>query len=137
MPWNESFPPESAQMAEILQLMGVPNSAILQESLSHNTHENAAYVKKVLLAHKIRSVLLVTSASVMPRALAVFRLEGIDTIPAPTDFMTAEPMGPRDPIGQMEVTTLRLLPDSDSLDKSSWALRQYAGLVVYRLAGWM
>jgi len=137
MPWNKSFPPESAQMAEILKLRGVPGSAILQESLSHNTHENAAYVKKVLLAHKIGSVLLVTSASVMPRALAVFRHEGIDTIPAPTDFITAEPMGLREPISQMEVTTLRLLPDSDSLDKSSWALRQYAGLVVYRLVGWI
>jgi uncharacterized SAM-binding protein YcdF (DUF218 family) len=137
MPWNESFPPESAQMAELLQLMGVPNSAILQESLSHNTRENAAYVKQVLLAHKIRSVLLVTSANVMPRALALFRHEGIDTIPAPTDFMTAEPMGLRDPISQLEVTALRLLPDAHSLDDSSWALRQYAGLIVYRLVGWI
>ncbi len=32
MPWDESFPRESEQMAELLRIMGVPASAILQES---------------------------------------------------------------------------------------------------------
>src|SRR5580704_17868150 len=39
MPWNKNLPPESAQMAEIIQMLGVPHSAILEESASRNSHE--------------------------------------------------------------------------------------------------
>ena len=36
MPWNEGLPPESTQMSEIMQMPGVPRSAILEESASRN-----------------------------------------------------------------------------------------------------
>ena len=77
MPWNEGVPPESAQMAEIVQMLGVPRSAILEESASRNTHENAAYTRRLLLTHGVRKVLLVTSAIAMPRALAAFRAQSV------------------------------------------------------------
>ena len=82
--------PESAQMAEIIQLMGVPKAAILEESSARNTHENAVNVRPILLAHQIHRVLLVTSAASMPRAMAVFTREGIDAVPAPTDFLSTD-----------------------------------------------
>jgi uncharacterized SAM-binding protein YcdF (DUF218 family) len=85
-PWNKGLPPESEQMAEIMQMLGVPRSAILEESASRNSHENAAYTSRVLLAHHLHRILLVTSAMAMPRALAPFRHQGIDAIAAPTDF---------------------------------------------------
>jgi uncharacterized SAM-binding protein YcdF (DUF218 family) len=43
MPWNKGLPPESAQMSEIMHMLGVPRSAIVEESASRNCHENAAY----------------------------------------------------------------------------------------------
>ena len=41
-------------MAELLQIMGVPASAILQESGSRNTHENATLVERLRAAHHLR-----------------------------------------------------------------------------------
>jgi uncharacterized SAM-binding protein YcdF (DUF218 family) len=42
------------------------------------------------MAHQIHRVLLVTSAAAMPRALAVFKREGMDVVPAPTDFLSTD-----------------------------------------------
>jgi uncharacterized SAM-binding protein YcdF (DUF218 family) len=134
MPWNEGMPPESTQMAEVMQMLGVPRSAILEESSSRNSHENAAYTSRLLLAHNLHRVLLVTSAIAMPRALAVFRKQGIDAIAAPTDF-TTDHGRPNGTLG-LEVAALGLVPSSRALEESSGALHEYLGLLIYRLVGW-
>ncbi|WP_445301200.1 ElyC/SanA/YdcF family protein [Microcoleus sp. Pol11C3] len=46
--WKGGGPPESADMAEIAQTIGVPSSAILQDPDSHNTYQNAVNVRKIL-----------------------------------------------------------------------------------------
>jgi uncharacterized SAM-binding protein YcdF (DUF218 family) len=111
------------------------HSAILEESASRNSHENAAYTSRLLLAHNQRRVLLVTSAITMQRALAAFWHEGIDAIPAPTDFTT--PLDENSRTGVSEVDALNLLPDPHHLGESSAALHEYLGLALYRLAGWI
>lgn len=136
-PWNKGLPPESAQMAEIMQMLGVPSSAILEESASRNTHENAAYTSRLLLAHNLRKVLLVTSAMTMPRALAAFQHQGIDAIAAPTDFTPSLSEDSRGGGSELEVDALNLLPNLGSLGDSSAALHEYIGLALYRLAGWI
>ena len=70
--------PESAAIAEFLVDLGVDPAAILQESQSRSTVENALFVKPLLATHQIHRALLVTSALHMPRALAIFRAAGID-----------------------------------------------------------
>ncbi|HEY9643400.1 MAG TPA: YdcF family protein [Coleofasciculaceae cyanobacterium] len=60
---------ESQDMAILMQQMGVPATAILQDPTSLNTYENAVNVKKILRSHGIQRVLLVTSALHMPRSL--------------------------------------------------------------------
>ena len=70
-------------MAQVLEFIGIPDSAIIQEPDSLNTHQNAVNVKEILNARGIHRVLLVTSAIHMPRALLVFKHEGIDALPAP------------------------------------------------------
>jgi len=134
MPWNEGTPPESTQMAEVMQMLGVPRSAILEESSSRNSHENAAYTSRLLLAHNLHRVLLVTSAIAMPRALAVFRKQGIDAIAAPTDFTTDH--GHLNGTSGLEVEALSLVPSSRALEESGGALHEYLGLLIYRLVGW-
>ena len=137
MPWNEGLPPESTQMSEIMQMLGVPRSAILEESASRNSHENAAYASRLLLSRNLRRVLLVTSALTMPRALAAFRHEGIDAIAAPTDFTPGLGEDSRTGVSELEVDALNLLPNPQNLGESSAALQEYLGLALYRLAGWI
>ena len=137
MPWNNGLPPESAQMAEIMQMLGVPSSAILEESASRNSHENAAYTSHLLLSRNLHRVLLVTSALTMPRALAAFRHEGIDAIAAPTDFTPGLNEDSKNGVSELEVIALSLLPNPHNLDESGAALHEYLGLAIYRLAGWI
>jgi uncharacterized SAM-binding protein YcdF (DUF218 family) len=71
---------EANQFKEILVQNGIPDSVILVESISKNTHENAVESKKVLDGHpEISSVLLITSALHMPRAEACFAKAGFDS----------------------------------------------------------
>jgi uncharacterized SAM-binding protein YcdF (DUF218 family) len=134
--WLTGGRPETADMAELLQLMGVPAAAIIQEPNSLNTYENAVEVKKILKKRGFQRVLLVTSALHMPRSLQIFRYQGIDAIPAPTDFLVSE-IEAQAPNRSFQSVILNLLPDAGRLDRTTQALREYIGLGVYRLQGWL
>lgn len=134
--WQGGGPPESEDMAKLLDVLGVPRSAILEDRTSLNTYENAVNVKQILQARGIRRVLLVTSAMHMPRAIAIFRKQGIDAIPAPTDFLIAEPFSSAAQTSS-EAIVLNLVPNTDSLYQFTRALKEYIGLVIYGLKGWL
>lgn len=131
--WQDGGPPESADMAELAQAMGVPKSAILQDSTSLNTRQNAVNVKQIMNNVGIRRILLVTSAMHMPRSLAIFQRLGIEAVAAPTDFITVQENGQT---VSSESAMLRSLPDTDNLHHLTRALKEYVGLWVYRLRGW-
>jgi uncharacterized SAM-binding protein YcdF (DUF218 family) len=134
--WRGGGTPESKDMAAILSTLGVPKSAIIQDPNSFNTHDNAVNVRKILDAKQLRRVLLVTSAMHMPRSLAIFRRQGIEAIPAPTDFLVTQPDA-RESGSSTQAILLNLLPDSGRLDKTTQALKEYIGTVIYRLRGWI
>lgn len=134
--WLTVGRPEAADMGELLQLMGVPATAIIQESSSLNTYQNAIEVKKILEMRGIRRVLLVTSALHMPRSLQIFQRQGIEAIPAPTDFLLSEAERQGTNRSLLSVV-LNLLPDVNRLARTTGALREYIGLGVYRLQGWL
>ena len=117
---------ESDAMADFLKALKVPDSAIVRESESMTTQENADFTKRILDARGIKKILLVTSALHMPRALAIFRTLGITVIPAPTDYEIADE-GKRMPFP--------ILPDALALEGSSRAFKEYVGLFVFRLVG--
>jgi uncharacterized SAM-binding protein YcdF (DUF218 family) len=118
---------EAEAARSVLEEWGVPESAILVETRSKNTAENGTFSRDLLASRGIHRALLVTSAFHMPRALASFRKAGLDVSPSPTDYLTGWP----------EPDLLfRLLPDTEALHNSADALREYAGLFVYRLRGW-
>lgn len=134
--WKKGGPPESRDMAEIAQLMGVPASAILQDPFSLNTYQNAVNVRKILDEKAIqRRVLLVTSATHMPRSLAIFKRQGIDAIATPTDFAYIQSQEQEQKTWQG--TLLNLLPDAERLGNTTRVLKEYIGIVVYRLRGWL
>lgn len=125
--FGKSIMTESEAARSILEEWGVPESAILIETRSKNTAENARFSCELLAGRGIHRALLVTSASHMPRAAGVFRKAGLEVSPAPTDYLTGWP--------QPDLA-FRLLPGPDALNNSAVALREYAGLLVYRLRGW-
>jgi len=75
-------PPEAEVMARVLEVAGVPSSAILIEGKAHSTRENAINTKPLLDHISGRRVLL-TSDYHMFRAHRVFTKLGIDVSPAP------------------------------------------------------
>ena len=133
--WQGAGRAESSDMAELLEFMGVPRSAMLEDGRSLNTRQNAEHVLEIVTQEQIQGpMLLVTSAFHMPRSLAIFRKLDMDVIPAPTDFLYAEG-DHRRPTPQARL--LSLLPDVENLRTTTRMLKEYIGMVVYRLKGWV
>jgi len=127
--FGEAGRAESEDMAEIAVALGVEKSAIAQDPDSLNTYENALNVQKILQKFNINKILLVTSAVHTPRSLAIFKKLGIEAIAAPTDFNVVGSYG--------SSSIFDFLPDADALRSTTNALKEYIGLVVYKLYGWL
>ena len=134
--WHGGGPSESADMAQILKTLGVPDSAILQDPTSLNTYQNAVNVRQIIKERGIGRVLLVTSAMHMPRSLQIFQRQGINAIPAPTDFLITQ-QELKEPNSSAQATLLNLLPDADRLRMTTRAIKEYIGTIIYRLRGWL
>ena len=117
---------EADEMRSMLEEWGVPESAILVETRSVNTHENAVFTHRLLEARKINRIILVTSAIHMPRAQATFRRAGFDVTAAPANFLS----------GGAFAAIFKWLPTSGAMANSSNVIREWIGLWVYRLRGW-
>jgi len=134
--WRGEIGSEAEDMAQIVEALGVPAEAILLDRTSLNTYQNATNVKKILDERGIRRILLVTSALHMPRSLRVFQKQGFDAIPAPTDFLVTD-----DSLAAMgeswESIVLNIMPDAQRLALTTRAMKEYVGLLVYGLRGWL
>jgi uncharacterized SAM-binding protein YcdF (DUF218 family) len=119
---------EAEMMASRLRHDGVPENALVLEKRSYTTHENAVYSAQVLRQHDIDHILLVTSALHMPRAMAVFRKQGIEAVAAPSP---AQIVVPRDPGFSFWQPSMRALSASRSI------VKEYVALLVYWIRGWI
>ena len=108
---------KNSQMAMVLGVN--PNDIILLEA-PQDTQEEAAAVKKII---ENQPLILVTSASHMVRASALFHKAGIVVIQAPTDFQAK---------GNDE---LWQFPSAGGLERSEAAFNEYLGLAWGRLMG--
>lgn len=108
-------------LAEQLSRLGVPSDKIVMESSSAHSYQSS-----LSLADKLgrRTFFLVTSAGHMPRAMGVFRALGLRPIPAPTDYKM-----PKD------FRTASVWPSAKHLWLSDQAVREYGGIIAYRLMG--
>lgn len=133
--WHGEEPPESEDMATLLDRLDVPQSAIIEEPRSINTYQNALYTKTILDEKGLNRILLVTSAFHMPRSVAIFEKLGIEVIPAPTDFYITDGSvtgTQRTLVGNI----LDLVPETGRLASTTAAIKEYIGILVYRLRGW-
>lgn len=131
--WDESEKPhtQASSMADLLRFFGVPRDAILLADRSRTTREDALEVRAELAPRGFTRILLVTSALHMRRATALFRAQGFEVIPAPTDFIAIDV-----PERSFQLEVLTSLPNVDSLSLTTRALHEWLGLTVGAALGW-
>jgi uncharacterized SAM-binding protein YcdF (DUF218 family) len=72
--------PEAEIMRRAALASGVPDSTMLIEAGSRNTFENAHETAQLLGSRGLRSVLLVSHRTHLPRAILLFRLARLDVV---------------------------------------------------------
>lgn len=89
-PKADEDPSEAELMKNTLEReFGIPQ--VLTETASRDTWENAVNSAALLRERRINTILLVTNAAHLPRAVAAFQAQGLVVIPAPTLFFNAQP----------------------------------------------
>lgn len=119
---------EAQSMSRYLKSQGIPDKAIMIEEHSFTTRENAIYSAKMLKEQHVNSILLVTSALHMPRSAATFAKEGLQVIPAAVAPQITLPT-------ESWLTIWK--PSLQALNASRSIIKEYIGLLVYWLRGWI
>ncbi len=109
---------EAERMAEAIAKLGVPASALLLETRSRSTEDNAIETAAVARPRGIRQILLVTSALHMPRASMEFRNVGFEVLPVTSARWARD-----------RSWSAGWAPSAAALHRSGRALKEYAGLV--------
>jgi uncharacterized SAM-binding protein YcdF (DUF218 family) len=134
--WELHQTTSAQNMKTLLQMIGVPTDAILLQPESRNTYEDALYSARLLKEKGIRRILLVTSAWHMPRSVRLFQAQGLEVVPAPTDFNVTDADWKELTSPDVRVQILALLPSADSLGLTTRMLKEYLGMLVYDLQGY-
>lgn len=126
---TEDRPLEAKEMQLFLLRLGIPDSSIIIESESRNTHENARYTAQIIQdSFPGTSCLLLTSAWHMPRAAACFEKAGLEVTPFAVDYFSE---------------TIRFSPDAlffpyrHSFARWEYLIKEWVGLMMYRLKGYI
>ncbi|HWF83283.1 MAG TPA: YdcF family protein [Vicinamibacterales bacterium] len=122
---DEASTPSGENMHDELVRLGVPDSRIMVETASHDTHDEAVIVAPMLRAQGIEHVVLVTSETHMRRSIAVFRAQGWNAVPA------IAPDPARD-----SAWSAWLVPSSKGLDLSHQVMHELIGVPYYWVRGW-
>ena len=102
--------------------LGLDRQRVRLEDKSRNTYENAVFTARLSGIDLRKPWILITSASHMPRALAVFRKQGWNVIPYSVDFRAG-------------LATPWSTYSLGISDKWFIALHEYIGILSYRLTG--
>jgi uncharacterized SAM-binding protein YcdF (DUF218 family) len=124
-PAEGGAPPFAESMREVLTAAGVPNSSIWTEDRSRSTYENALYGAEILRSRGVSRIVLVVEAQSMVRAAACFRKQGIEVVPAPSDFRQWGPLSEE------------VFLSWKAVRRNEITLHEMLGLLWYRLHGWI
>ena len=121
---------EADRFREVMVLMGVPDSVILLENETRNTHESAKEVKIMLdeLGYLSSDCLLITSAFHMRRSLACYKKVGLPLDTFSTDFYAHQGVYYPDAF---------FVPKIDALIIWHKLVREWVGLIAYKFAGYV
>jgi uncharacterized SAM-binding protein YcdF (DUF218 family) len=111
-------------MSHVLRELHVPARTIYQDNFSRNTFENIFNAKTIMKKHGWKRAILITSAFHMPRSMREARHAGLAPIPVPCDFHLDS---------AQHVSCLDFLPDTKCLADNFTALKEYIGILYYRV----
>ena len=117
-------PREAEQLRDALVRWGLEPDRVVVEGESRNTRESALASARVVEAHGWRSLVLVTSAYHLPRALGCFRKAGLSPDAFPVDHRAGSP------------PSRGWLPSVPALESSTTSLHEALGRLVYRVMGY-
>jgi uncharacterized SAM-binding protein YcdF (DUF218 family) len=116
---------EADYAGEILESLGIAKMRLTMERNSRNTYENAVFTKALAAPKPGERWLLVTSAYHMPRSVGLFRKAGFAVEPYPVDWR----------VGRGADIFAFTNIAGDGLGRTDTAMREWIGLVAYRLTG--
>lgn len=119
-------PAEAIAAKQLFVSFGIDAGRILIEDRSRNTEENARLTALLVKPDAASQWLLVTNAFHMPRAMGAFRKAGFSVTAFPVGWRTH---GWRDFFWPAPSAT-------ENLRRVDVAMREWAGLIVYRLLGY-
>lgn len=122
---DDESEPSGQNMRDELVRLGIPDSRIIVETQSSNTHDEAIVVTPMLRSRGIEHMVLVTSDSHMLRALGTFRTQGWNAVPA----IAPDPKF-------AGTWSEWLVPSADGLELSRQVSRELLGLPYYVVRGW-
>ena len=118
--------PVAEVMADMLTHFGVARDDIILDDESLSTYENAVNAAKLLRDRNLKKTVLVTDSRHMPRAVMCLRKQGVQVIPAPSDYSTKK-VDP--PFYEM------IVPSSGSLVASHKVFHEWLGMLWYWIHG--
>lgn len=118
---------EARVLSRQLIAWGIAPSRVILEDEARNTHENAVYSQRIVMERGFEKVLIVTSAFHMRRAAECFEAVGMKVDRLAVDFRAHRADG---------AGSTSWLPRAVHLAHSTGALREMAGLWIYRLQGY-
>ncbi len=123
---DSKLPREAVLEVQQLERWGIPAEQLVAEPRSRNTHENAEESAKIVRERGWQSLVLITSAAHMKRALECFHAVGLAPDTLPVDYRSDDqPWRLGD-----------LLPRASNLSQSTDVIRELAGRVIYRVMGY-
>ncbi len=127
--WMQMQAKSTLHLASLVESLGVPDSLLLVEPNSRNTYENIVFSKQLIdsLLPKA-SVLLITSAYHMPRSRAICRKQGLVCDVFPTDIR-------REKMDWWRLSSW-LIPNTRALVSWEILIKEWVGLLVYKLKGY-
>ncbi|MBI9061006.1 MAG: YdcF family protein [Marinilabiliaceae bacterium] len=121
--------PESEYLKPFLMNIGIEEQNLFIERRSRNTYENALYTKELFEQQQFeKRIILVTSAFHMHRAKACFERQGFQVESYAAQFVQST-----DPI---DVRTV-LIPSLHTLNTWPLLLKEWMGIVVYQIKGYL
>ncbi len=117
---------ESDNLKRAMVMMGVPDSLIMVENKSKNTHQSAVNTAEMLEGQKYDRVLLITSAFHMRRAYASFTKAGMQVNPFPADFYASK----------RAYTPNVWIPNPGAMVKWTVLFHEILGLLTYKVMGY-
>ena len=115
--------PTADVMAHVAKELGVDENDIILEATSQDTKDEAQLIKPLV---RDDHFILVTSASHMPRSIALFKRQGMNPIPAPTGHLVIRKQG---------VSPSSFFPGAGSLLKLEMFFHEYLGIAWAKLRG--